>query len=126
MGEQIVPEPIKLSELDPEKLYFYWDDSSRQLKPMELVHDEAPLSEKDVELDKEHGASGTQIFDAQVEQYDYNPMWRVDSALQVCEQMRKSDGSVRSVLQVVKLPLLRATWKVVPGQEDGGDETDKK
>jgi phage gp29-like protein len=117
-------EAEKIKTLDPEKTYYVLDERSGELK--ELTHDDPLEVPSDIELDKEHGASGTDNFGGEVIQHDYNPKWNVDSAMDVCEQMRKSDGSVRSVLQAVKLPLLRATWKVVPGQEDGGDEEDKK
>jgi phage gp29-like protein len=114
----------KISALDPTKTYFVLDEETGVLR--ELRHDDPLEAPDDIEIQKEHGASGTDNYAGEVEQSDYNPKWRVENALELCEQMRKSDGSVRSVLQAVKLPLLRATWKVVPGQEDGGDDQDKE
>lgn len=116
-------ETEKIARLDPDSRYFVLDPDSETLR--ELTHDGPELSVEDVELDKEHGASGSDNYSGAVDQSDYNPKWNIESALENCEVMRKSDGSVRSVLQVIKLPLLRATWKVEPGAPDGGDEEDK-
>jgi phage gp29-like protein len=118
-------QPIeRLIKLDPDKQYFVLNPETNEM--MELSHDPEPLNPEDITIHKEHGASGVDSVSGSVEPYEYNPKWRHDVSLDLCEQMRRSDASVRSVLQVVKLPLMRATWKIVPGQEDGGDEEDKK
>jgi hypothetical protein len=85
----------------------------------ELLHDSR---EEDPELpreDKEYGASGTEVFQGKVQQREYNPDW-------MGPKIRKSDGSARSVIQSIKLPLRRAQWRVSPSEEDGGDEKAKE
>jgi phage gp29-like protein len=76
--------------------------------------------------EKEAGASGTSIQSGVVQHDDYNPDMVGSRAIEIFEKMRRSDGSVRSVLQAIKLPLMRATWGVKVAKEDGGDETDKE
>ena len=77
--------------------------------------------------DKEHGSSGTeQDGFGFVKQVDYNVDWVGEEGVKNAEKMRKSDGSIRSVLQAMKLPLRRATWRVIPAADDGGDEKDKE
>lgn len=60
----------------------------------------------------------------EVPRLDYNPDWNGESGVALCEKMRKSDGSVRSILQVLKLPLLRAVWNVKTRDDSNEDVTD--
>lgn len=93
--------------------------------PMSLFH----LNNEDIRVPrkgKEHGVSGTEVYQEKVKQLDYNPEWLGQKGIALANKMRKSDGSIRSVLQTIKLPLLRATWRVSPTGEDGGDDRDKE
>jgi len=74
----------------------------------------------------ERGSAGTEMYGRFVPWLDYNPKLSGEQGLATYEQMRKSDASIRSVLQACKLPLLRATWKVTPAVESEADETDKE
>src|SRR5262245_8500878 len=75
---------------------------------------------------KEHGAAGSEFHQEMVRQWDYNPEWVGPRGIALANRMRKSDGSIRSILQTIKLPLLRATWRVSPADPNGGDEKDKE
>jgi phage gp29-like protein len=94
---------------------------------IELFHGDNGEIELPKKLDKEIGASGVETDSVGfVQQKDYNPDWTGPNGVALSEEMRKSDGSIRSVLQAMKLPLRRATWRVSPLAEDGGDDKDKE
>lgn len=59
----------------------------------------------------EAGAFGTKIFGGQLAD-EYNPELRGLRRWNTYEQMRRSDGQVRAVLNVLKLPIRAATWSV--------------
>jgi phage gp29-like protein len=83
-------------------------------------------------VEKEYGVSGSpnvsqgSIRGSFIQQEDYNDDWVGQQGVLLADKMRRSDGSVRSILQAIKLPLRRATWRVSPADENGGDEQDKK
>lgn len=84
-------------------------------------------NEDEVELDRtERGASGSAFEGDKVVRPEYNSDWQGEAGVALAEKMRKSDGSIRSVLQVIKLPLLRATWSVKVHDEETADEEDRK
>lgn len=77
--------------------------------------------------DKEYGSSGTEHESTGIiKQVDYNVDWVGKAGVELADKMRKTDGSIRSVLQAMKLPLRRATWRITPADENGGDDRDKE
>ncbi len=81
----------------------------------------------EVTLDRnERGASGSPFEGDKVQRPEYNPDWEREAGVALAERMRKSDGSIRSVLQVIKLPLLRATWSAKVHDQEKADKKDKE
>jgi hypothetical protein len=74
-------------------------------------------------LGKEQGQSGTVIFKGIITQEEYNTkLSNQISANRVYDTMRRSDATVRSTLQVCKLPLLAATWDLEAASDDKLDQ----
>ena len=96
---------------------------------MALMHDDVEALEKtrdNVRLDKTKGASGTEMFDGgTISTDEYNPELIGDELWDKVRIMKNSDGAIRSALQVMKLPFLRTTAKIVPEKTDTEDATDK-
>src|SRR4051812_17667393 len=63
-----------------------------------------------VERDVERGSSGTPNYGGFISGEDYNPKLDGINAFPVYEEMRRSDAQVRATLDVLKLPLISATW----------------
>lgn len=61
---------------------------------------------------EERGATGTPNFGGFIVGEDYNPSLDGQRGMQVYDEMRRSDGQVKAVLLVVKLPLKGATWRI--------------
>lgn len=80
---------------------------------------ETELNRKD--LVQELGGTGTAIWGGFLQQEDYNRDLTGGSQYDVYDKMRMSDGTVRAGLNVVKLPLLRATWFVEPASDEDQD-----
>lgn len=72
---------------------------------------------------KEYGASGTLIYRGIISQEEYNRVLTGKSALQKFDIMRRSDATVRSTLQVCKLPILSTTWTFTPAKQPDGTVT---
>jgi phage gp29-like protein len=73
---------------------------------------------------KEYGASGTQFFGGFLRQTDFNPdLDNFQTAVRIYEKMRRTDAQIRSMLQVLKLPLRGATWMALP--PENGDNVDQ-
>lgn len=70
---------------------------------------------------EEIGAPGTLIFGGWMQTQDYNPDLQAPACYDVYDKMRLGDGQVRAGLTVVKLPILRAHWEVVPGSDSAQD-----
>jgi hypothetical protein len=87
-----------------------------------LTHEE--LEEEDVEINREAGVPDNLDSGGEVPRLDYNPDWSGENGVRLAERMRKSDGSARSILQVLKLPLLRAVWNVKPRNDATEDDKD--
>lgn len=68
------------------------------------------------------GKSGTYIFDGFISNEEYNARLIGQQGVSQYDIMRKSDPTVRSTLQVVKLPVLRANWYLEPASEDELDQ----
>lgn len=72
---------------------------------------------------QEHGTSGTENFGGYIRREDFNPDfddWQ--KAVPLYDKMRRTDAQVRSMLQVIKLPLRGATWTCHPASPDTVDK----
>jgi phage gp29-like protein len=69
---------------------------------------------------KEIGVSGTIIYHGLINSEEYNRTLTGVTANKTYEIMRRSDSTIRSALQVVKLPILSANYTIkAPKSEDG-------
>jgi hypothetical protein len=72
---------------------------------------------------QEFGVSGTENFGGYIRKEDYNPEfddW--DKSVKIYDKMRRTDSMIRSMLQVIKLPLRGATWQCNPASDDPVDK----
>lgn len=74
---------------------------------------------------KELGASGTIIQGGIIVGEEYNRSLMGKQALKVYEEMRRSDANVHSALQLVKLPLMSATWDMAAAADKDGTISDQ-
>src|SRR5690348_10583413 len=68
------------------------------------------------------GSTGTQIFGgiiAQTQEYNEDFYWR--AAIDVYEQMRRTDAQVAAILTMLYLPIERADWDITPASDDPAD-----
>jgi len=65
----------------------------------------------------QHGATGTSIFSGILD-VEFNSDLQGQEAIQVYDEMRRSDGTVIAILQAIKMPLLSAKWFIKAGTED--------
>lgn len=72
---------------------------------------------------KELGYSGTLIMSGIITNEEYNQNLVGRSGNQKYEIMRRSDATIRSTLQIVKLPLLSTTWRIEPVKQPDGTIT---
>jgi phage gp29-like protein len=73
-------------------------------------------------MGKEIGGSGTLIYSGIITAEEYNRSLTGRNAIDTYETMRRSDATVKSLLLVCKLPIIRAVWDVKPASEDAADE----
>ena len=74
-------------------------------------------------LGKELGKSGTVIFKGIITQEEYNSkLSNIITANRIYDTMRRSDATVRSTLQVVKLPILSTEWQLEAASDSKEDE----
>jgi hypothetical protein len=74
-------------------------------------------------LGTEQGQSGTVIFRGMITQEEYNVrLANHITANRIYDTMRRSDATVRSTLQVCKLPLLSSTWDLEAASDDKQDQ----
>lgn len=69
---------------------------------------------------KEIGDSGTQILNGIISD-EYNSKLSDTRGIEVYDEMRKSDGTVKAALLACTLPIRRAKWWVKPASEDKAD-----
>lgn len=69
----------------------------------------------------ERGRAGTYIFGGIITQEEYNKDLQRWEALAVYDQMRRSDSTVRALLNAVKLPILSTMWSIQPASDDPQD-----
>lgn len=67
------------------------------------------------------GASGTIIQGGIIQTEEYNRDLIGRYGLQQYEIMRRSDATIRMILQLCKLPLLGLTWDILPASEEPSD-----
>lgn len=70
---------------------------------------------------EEVGASGTIILHGIITDEEYLSDLQFDKAVKVYDQMRRSDGQVKAILQVCMLPLMQAKWTVKAVDDGTGD-----
>lgn len=66
----------------------------------------------------EVGDSGTKIYEGLIYE-EYNTKLRGVEGIEIYNEMRKSDGTVRAAILACMLPILRARWYVASAAEDG-------
>jgi len=76
---------------------------------MGSLSDKNPLSKGD--LKKVYGNSGTEVYSGFFME-EPNAQWRDDQRVDNVETMRRTDGSVKAVLNALKAPMLSTEWKI--------------
>ena len=72
---------------------------------------------------QEHGTAGTENFGGVIRKEDFNPDFdNWERAVPIYDKMRRTDSMIRSMLQVIKLPLRGATWQCNPASDDPVDK----
>lgn len=100
--------------------------------PFIVVTDKAPtrladghsVGSNSTDVDTEIGTSSASPFTSAFRQ-EYNRDLKGLKGLQRYDQMRRSDGTVRSTLRLVKTPVLAARWFIEPYVAEGEDEPKK-
>ncbi len=69
----------------------------------------------------EIGGSGTYFFKGYITAEEYSIDLQGKYGLQVYDVMRKSDPTIRAILQVCKQPILAANWEIEPASSDPAD-----
>ncbi len=69
----------------------------------------------------EIGGSGTYFFKGYITAEEYSIDLQGKYGLQVYDVMRKSDPTIRAILQVCKQPILSAHWEIEPASSDPAD-----
>lgn len=69
----------------------------------------------------EIGDSGTRIYEGLIYE-EYNPKLHGRQGLDVFDEMRKSDGTVRAAVLACVLPVMQARWFVKPASDDGEED----
>lgn len=88
----------------------------RKIMPSDEAEDLAKV--KGVAQPKlELGGTGTLLTGGFITDADYNVDLIGDSGIAIYEKMR-NDATVRASLWAIKLPILGASWSIVPGEED--------
>ena len=72
-------------------------------------------------IGKALGDSGTRRYSGYIME-EYNSKWRDEARVDIVEEMRRSDATVKGVLRAIKAPILSANWNVVINSEDEADE----
>lgn len=73
-------------------------------------------------LPGEKGVSGTYMLGGIISDEEYNSKLEGKEGLDIFDQMRKSDATVRAALQAVKQPVLDAEWKMVASPDADAKE----
>jgi hypothetical protein len=89
--------------------------SGKPYPPMDKVSDTKPLL-------KSLGATGTAIFSGIITSEEYNPDFHWRDGIAIYEQMIRNDAQVFAVVQMLELPIRRATWSIEPASDDARDK----
>lgn len=68
------------------------------------------------------GASGTAIMSGILISEDYNPDFGWRKGVEIFDQMRRSNGTVRAIEQLLAMPLRAATWNIKPATDKPEDK----
>jgi len=68
------------------------------------------------------GQSGTQIYSGFITGEEYNLLLTGKTAIRQYEIMRRSDATVRALIQVCSLPVIQADWHIESASEDPADK----
>lgn len=80
-----------------------------------------PQAGPDAPLAGSIGATGTSIMAGVLVREDYNPDFGWRRGVEIFDQMRRSNGTVRAIEQLLAMPLRAATWSVKPASEKSAD-----
>lgn len=86
-----------------------------------LFHQGEEEDPSDIRVRKEHGATGTEMWGGSIRWVDYNPAMTGPQFFDTIDKMRRGDGSIAAVMKLIKLPFLRATWKIMTHDPDDND-----
>jgi len=87
------------------------------------VPDDLPTVDGNKPPTQVYGASGTAFFGGIISQAEeYNPDFYWKQGIELFERMRRSDGTVAALEQMLILPLLAAKWTIEPASEDPQDQ----
>lgn len=67
------------------------------------------------------GKSGTVILGGMIHSEEYNSDLKGKAGLRVYDRMRRSDSTIRAILQMCKKPIIGLTWSIEAASEDPGD-----
>lgn len=68
------------------------------------------------------GATGTSIMSGILVGEDYNPDFGWRRGVEIFDQMRRSNGTVRAIEQLLAMPLRAATWSIKPASDKPEDK----
>lgn len=86
-----------------------------------IIAAEAPTAPTDKTAPRgETGQSGTSAFSGIITE-EYLGTLNGTAGITIYDKMRKSDATVRAILQVITLPIRRANWFVEPASQDPAD-----
>ena len=70
---------------------------------------------------KEIGDSGTENYDGIITE-EYNTKLQATDGIEIYDEMRKSDGTVKAAILATSLPIRRANWFIQPATDDEKDK----
>jgi len=79
-------------------------------------------TKRKVDLNTELGGTGTVITGGIISDNDYNSDLTGINGIDIYDQMRKGDATVRATLLSMKLPIISSNWTVEPASEDEQDQ----
>jgi hypothetical protein len=74
----------------------------------------------DVDL-RELGSTGVNAFTGWLHR-EYNPLMQGQQGLRIFNEMRRSDGTIRGSLRLMKMPILAARWFIEPASDSALDK----
>jgi hypothetical protein len=101
-------------------------NASQQPTEPEQVDTGTATEAKKKELTTELGGTGTTIVGGFLTGQDYNPDFTGTRRINLFDEMRLSDATVRAGLNMVKLPILSADWYIKGEHEESREFADKQ